>query len=270
MKQIFFNASFPRSGSTLLQNILAQNPDIHATPTNGLADLIQAGKDILNTPDFTAQDEDTIKQAYINFCRGGMNAFFNNITDKKYVIDKSFKWIIEFPFLQLINEESPKMIIIVRDLREVFASMEEGYRKKSYKTFNNVNWDTLAYTSLSKRIERCATSFPLGSSIDALMEIINWKLDKHVCFIKFEDLCRFPDPVIRNVYNYLEIPFYQHDFNNIEQVTDHNDNLYLFSHKVRKEIKPIEPKAKDILGEDACNWIYNEYEWFFKYFNYAL
>lgn len=270
MKNIFYNASFPRSGSTLLQNILAQNPDIHATPTNGLADLIQAGKEVLNTSDFHAQDEDTIKQAYINFCRGGMSAFFNDITDKKYILDKGFKWSIELPFLQLLNGEPPKMIIVVRDLREVFASMEEGYRKKSYKTFSNVNWDTLEYTTLSKRIALYANSSPLGPSIDAFMEIVNWKLDKHVCFIKFEDLCRFPDPIIRTVYDYLEIPFYQHDFNNVEQVTDHNDNLYLFSHKVRKEVKPIEPKAKHILGEDACNWIYKEYEWFFKYFNYAL
>jgi glutaredoxin-like YruB-family protein len=32
-KQIFFNASMPRAGSTLIQNILMQNPEIYSTPT---------------------------------------------------------------------------------------------------------------------------------------------------------------------------------------------------------------------------------------------
>ncbi len=35
MENIFYQSSLPRAGSTLLQNILAQNPDIYATPTSG-------------------------------------------------------------------------------------------------------------------------------------------------------------------------------------------------------------------------------------------
>lgn len=30
----------PRAGSTLLQNVMAQNPDIYATPTSGLCDVL--------------------------------------------------------------------------------------------------------------------------------------------------------------------------------------------------------------------------------------
>ena len=37
---IFFVAGLPRSGSTLLMNLLGQNPQNHVTPTNGLIDLI--------------------------------------------------------------------------------------------------------------------------------------------------------------------------------------------------------------------------------------
>ena len=41
---IFFNSSMPRSGSTLIQNILGQNPDIHSTPTDGFLELIYAAR----------------------------------------------------------------------------------------------------------------------------------------------------------------------------------------------------------------------------------
>ena len=41
-KTIHFLAGLPRSGSTLLANILAQNPKIHVTPTSGICDMLQA------------------------------------------------------------------------------------------------------------------------------------------------------------------------------------------------------------------------------------
>jgi sulfotransferase len=39
-KTIYFINGMPRSGSTLLCNILTQNPQFHATPTSGLSELI--------------------------------------------------------------------------------------------------------------------------------------------------------------------------------------------------------------------------------------
>ena len=37
---IYFIAGLPRSGSTLLTNILAQNPDCYTTPTSGIIDML--------------------------------------------------------------------------------------------------------------------------------------------------------------------------------------------------------------------------------------
>jgi len=42
--KIFFHCSLPRSGSTILQNILGQNPDFYVTPTSGLMELIYAAR----------------------------------------------------------------------------------------------------------------------------------------------------------------------------------------------------------------------------------
>ena len=41
MKQkLFFQSSLQRDGSTLLQNIVGQNPDFYVSPTSGLVDLM--------------------------------------------------------------------------------------------------------------------------------------------------------------------------------------------------------------------------------------
>jgi len=39
MEKLFFQSSLPRSGSTMIQNLLSQNPDIYATPTSGCLEL---------------------------------------------------------------------------------------------------------------------------------------------------------------------------------------------------------------------------------------
>ena len=130
MKKIFYNASLPRSGSTLLQNVLAQNPDIYATPTSGLSTLLQSAKETYSKrAEFAALDTALMKKAFLGFLRGGMEGFTNNLSDKKYILDKSFNWGGDYYLLKyMFNGESPKIIMMVRDLRESVASMESQYR----------------------------------------------------------------------------------------------------------------------------------------------
>ena len=42
--RIAFQSSLPRSGSTLLSNIVGQNPEFHVTPTSGLLDLLKGAR----------------------------------------------------------------------------------------------------------------------------------------------------------------------------------------------------------------------------------
>jgi hypothetical protein len=42
IKKVFYNSSMPRAGSTLIQNILGQNPDLYTTPTSGLFEMLAA------------------------------------------------------------------------------------------------------------------------------------------------------------------------------------------------------------------------------------
>ena len=65
MEKLFYQSSLPRSGSTLLQNILAQNPDIYATPTSGVLELIVGARgNYTNTEEFKAQDHELMKNGW--------------------------------------------------------------------------------------------------------------------------------------------------------------------------------------------------------------
>ena len=75
--KIFYQSSMPRAGSTLLQNILAQNPDFYVTPTSGLLELIFGARlNYTNSPEFKAQDSASMKKAFLAFSRAGMEAYF--------------------------------------------------------------------------------------------------------------------------------------------------------------------------------------------------
>jgi sulfotransferase len=270
MKKIFYNVSLPRSGSTLLQNILAQNPNIYATPTSGLYELIEFSKEVYTKrPEFAAQDVDIMNNAFSGYCKGAIDGFCKGLSNKEYVIDKSFHWTTSFKLLETIYKEKPKMVIMVRDLRDIFASMEEGYRNTQFKIHPSVKWDLLECTTLKKRIQYWSASIPLGSSLDRLKELINCKNDKDVFFIKYEDFCSYPNPIMISLYKYFNIEFYRHDFNKIKQVTDQNDSYYMFSHKIKEQLKPIPSQAIEILGKGLCDSISEEYDWYFKYFNYT-
>ena len=40
MKKLYFLSGLPRSGSTVLAGILNQHPDVHASSTSGLLDML--------------------------------------------------------------------------------------------------------------------------------------------------------------------------------------------------------------------------------------
>jgi hypothetical protein len=96
-------------------------------------------------------------------------------------------------------------------------------------------------------------------------------IDSKMLFVKFEDLCLYPDTEMTRIYQYLNIPFYKHDFDNIEQVTKEDDEVYgtFGDHVIRTKLEPVPSKAKQLLGKDVTAWIYDNYKWFFEQFRYT-
>ena len=183
VEKIFYQSSLPRAGSTMLQNIMAQNPDIYATPTSGVLELIFAARsNYTNSPEFQAQDAELMKDGFLNFCKEGMYGFYNAITDKPFVIDKSRGWGIHYDFLNLIHPE-PKIICMVRDLRDIFASMEKNYRAHPEKHNEILDWSKMQGTTVPKRVDYWAAGPPVGMSMERLTEIFRTGLNNKMLFV---------------------------------------------------------------------------------------
>ena len=271
-KKIFFQSSLPRAGSTLFQNVVAQNPDFYSTPTSGLLELVMGAKgNFQQSAEFKAQDPKLMDKAFLAFCKGGVNAYFDAITDKPYVLDKNRGWGTTYRLADMIFDGEPKIVFMVRDLRAVYASMEKNYRKNPHKENYIVNPAQMQGTTVDKRIDIWANGVPVGSALDRLKDIIQQGLDKKILFIRYEDLMSNPEIEMKRFYEYIGQPYFdKHDFENVTQYTHENAAIHGIygDHKLRPKFERLPDDFYDVLGYELCQNIKNSYEWFYKYFAY--
>lgn len=270
VEKIFFQSSLPRAGSTIFQNIIAQRPDFYASPTSGLLELWFAARaNYTESPEFKAQDTELMKKAFLAFCHDGTFGYYNAITDKPYVIDKSRGHGIHYDFLNSFYPK-PKIICMVRRIEDILCSMEKKFRANPEKHDPVMNWSKMSGTTTPKRVDNWLSGPPLGLAIERLMEMTRQGIDKNIHFVRYEDLTMYPQTTMTGVYQYLGISGYKHDFDNIEQKTKEDDSVYGIygDHLIRKEVKPMKSDAERVLGKDVCKWVKENFQWYNQRFDY--
>ena len=279
----------PRSGSTLLCNILNQNDKFHATTTSILpAILSEITASTCSTLEFKymlnknkEETENRLKTALKSFSDS-----WHSIHNKEIIFDKSRGWVHHTKFLNEIYPES-KMIIIVRDLRNVFASIEKQNRKTGLLFDNNQIQEKSIYGtadvlfSPQGLIGHCIQgiqdffqrNFPAiiiksVHDVDAVMKEIN----KHnVLFVKYEQLANNPVLLMKILYAFLEEKEFEHDFKNIINTSDDPDGLYLYKypHQGSGEIIPTDQQEwRQYMSQDIADLIINKFDWYYQIFGY--
>ena len=263
--KIFYNSSLFRSGGTLIQNILAQNPNFYCTPSSGLKDLLRGSLSSFETSEHNySLSREVFKKSFYNFIKEGFKGYASSFSSTPYFLDKSQSWNMYYPLLKDIFGEV-KMLYFVRDLRSVFSSFEKNIRKNpSYSVPNLLIQDT------ENRIGETIHNHQLSIELSYIKQRILEKNFNEILFIKYEDFTLNPHYYLSKIYSFFSIPEYSHDLNHISQLVFDNDDIFypLGDHKIYNSIQNFKIDYKEILGEDISNKIYKEYEWYFKIFNY--
>jgi sulfotransferase len=263
----------PRAGSTLLQNILAQNPDFYVTPTSGLLELVFGARvNFSNSAEFKAQDPTLMRGAFLSFIRAGMEAYCSALTDKPYVVEKSRGWGVHFDLLSMIFGEEPKVICMVRDLRQILASMEKKFRQNPDRNRPIESHHNLSGTTTFKRAMIHLQSPPVGLALDRLIEIQQRGWHKKMLFLRFEDLTTDPAQEMQKVYAYLDLPEFRHNFTNVQQVTHEDDEVFGIPglHDIRPKVEPFQNDYLTILGRETVMHVQSQYAWYFAHFGYRM
>ena len=264
---IFFQSSMPRAGSTLFQNIVGQNPKFYTTPTSGLADLVlESSKYFETEPIFRFTDINLNQNSFYNFISFGMHGYYNKVTNKPFILDKGKAWIFNKFILNKINPNF-KIICLVRDLRYIISSFEKKIQKSLFKGFHVFNDNS--QTDIYSRVSKYFTNAPLYPFLSYLKDIIILNQTTNILFLKYEDLCSVPSKELDKFYSFLNLPKYQHNFQNITQITNEIDNFNDWAdHTIQPNIQPPNYHFTEYLPQDILNYIYNEYNWYFDFFKY--
>ncbi len=267
-KKLIFNSSLPRSGSTLLQNILAQNPQIYSSATSGLVDLLLSSRTYFTEGvEFKAQDRGLMTEAFRGYCEYAIHGYYEYITDRPVCLDKSRLWFHYYDWLKTFQPE-PKIIVCVRDLRAILSSMEKLYRKNRHLQDRNDDVTRMNMITVDNRIVHWLNSAPLGLAHARLIEAVQVGHYKKFCIVRFEDLTANPKAVLEKIYAYLGEPYFEHNFEDVEQFTQENDALHGIygDHTIRGKVSPVPLDYHEVLGKEMSNTIKRDNPLFYSTF----
>lgn len=248
MRKLVFLCGLPRSGSTLLANLLAQNPEAHATATSGLLDTLRAIRDICDSnPFYKAMEPEERKARKLALLRGAAHGYFEH-AEGRVCFDKSRGWPTSFEMAAWIlgGRENVKAIVCVRDLRDVLASFEKLYRATAESS--STSQERAAYiehrTALGRAQFIMKPDEPLGYSMDVVADAVTRGWRDNMLFVEYDALCRSPQGMLEKIYAFIGEEPFEHNPENVEQVTREDDSIHSFVglHDIRPEVKPQEPQ----------------------------
>lgn len=233
----YFISGLPRSGSTLLAAILLQNPTIHAGMHSALAPLWVSMIDKMSTKnEFQAQLNDPQR---LEILKGIIENYYCGQQDKKYIFDTSRAWQ---KWLHVLVKIWPnvKVISCVRDVGWIADSVERMHKERPW-TVSRFWEDGIGSATVFDRVNGLQRSGNLvGYGLAALSEGLSSEQSDRILMVDYDLLTEFPRDVMAHIYQWLDIPYFEHDFNNVKFEGNAADaicdNMEL--HTVRPVVRP--------------------------------
>lgn len=261
---IFFVSGLPRSGSTLLMNLLAQNPAFHATPTNDLLELIVNVRNTwTNMISFKAQGINVIKPRILSSMKGSIYGFFENeFEEGKIIFDKSRGWLGNIELLEEVLGRPIKIIVTIRDVRAIVSSFEKLHRKSQLTKTSPASDAFFDMQSINGRARQLlSVQSVVGLSITRFRDALDKGLADRLVIIPYHKLTTQTKDVMYQLHDSLGLQRFEYDPNNVLQKTKEDDSVHgMELHKIRQVVKYQEPDWDTILTPFVNDWISKEYE----------
>ncbi len=236
----------PRSGNTLFASIMNQNPSVAATANSITLEII---KDL-----FLLKKTDV----FLNFQdHKSLDNVLDSVFDTYYkdwpqriIIDRGPVTAIgNFHLMQKHYKRPFKCIVLLRDLMDVLASYMQWYTENPSAFINRYN--------LKNDEEKLSmimnTKGAVAKELEAIKNSYNYPGLCH--YVKYDDIVTNPEQEFKKIYKFLDEPYYNHRFNNLDQVSvnglSYDDTVVgsnmhkLFDGPVRKVYNPYIEKIPE-------------------------
>jgi len=222
MKKILhFLSGIPRSGSTVLAAILNQNPMTHVSTTSGLVHALDGLANTWHSAGLL-NENDPERKKLAQTMRGAIDAFYED-TEAPVIIDKSRGWPIAqiMAAMSQVLGHQPKIIATVRSVPDCAASFIRVAKPE--------NLDEFMYSGqLMDHLKAAYISLQNGYNF----------APKNFLFVEYEDLLADPKAQLARIHEFLELPDFAYDFDNIDGSTVAEDDENLHGHAGMHDVKP--------------------------------
>ena len=209
IKKLFFLVAMPRSGNTLFESIMNQNPNVACTANSITLEIM---KDLFllkktdvfkNYPDHQSLDN-VLDSVFVNYYRDWT---------QKYIIDRGPVTLTgNFNLMKKHFKKPFKCIVLLRDLMDVLASYMKWYTENPNTFIDKLNLKN----DEEKLFMLMNINGAIAKDLEAIKNSYNYPEICH--FIKYDDLVQNPEEEINKVYTFLNIPYYPHQFTNLQQI----------------------------------------------------
>ncbi len=244
-KQLLFLVAQPRSGNTLFTSIINQNPEIACTPNSITLEIMKdlfllKNTDVfLNYPDHKSLD---------NVLDSVFDTYYKD-WPQRIIIDRGPVMTPgNFQLMQKHYKRPFKCIVLLRDLMDVLASYMKWYTENPDafpNRYNRKNDEEKLMMVMNKE-------GAVAKDLEAIKNAFNYPDICH--FVKYDDLVSQPEQEFRKIYQFINIPYYNHKFENLKQVEvngmGYDDkivgkNMHKIKTVVRKEYNPYIEKIPE-------------------------
>jgi sulfotransferase len=260
----------PRAGSTLLCQMLAMHPEIACEGASSpLCNLLLGLRRMVSNDQFyLSQLDQSFESSYGNltaamqgFLRGWLHS--GEEQGKRAVVDKNRAWLHAIELLLKLAPEA-KLIVCVRELGQIYGSIEAQHQKTLLLDFN----DQLAdYDRFGRADALFAKDKAIGAPMISLHAVqdLPVEVQQRLYFLRFEDLMAQPAAAMQHLFAWLGMSPFEIDPEHLQQGVQESDSHYHMKYTHRQASRISVPKRHDVSPriqaqiESACAWFYQLY-----------
>lgn len=267
-KTLHYIAGLPRSGSTLLSALLNQNPKFYSGPSSPVVGvMMQLQMDLAQNELYLAYPK---PQQATELVASVANHYYSDV-NKPVIFDKNRSWPSNIGMIFGFLDNNPKILCPVRDVSEILASFITMHRRNPYEVNGRINFiDEMLIKSNIPLTDDNRCQFLagpqgiLGQSYEGMKQLVVEGKHRFMHFIEYDDLVNNPTETMKRVYDFLEEPYFEHNFENIENIHREDDaRTYGLAdmHDVRKTLGRTSPEPGSVLSSGVLQSCENTAFW---------
>ena len=211
IKQLNFLVGLPRAGNTIFGSIMNQNPKIAVTPNSVVSEICREVEKLKRGYVFK---NFSYYESFDNVCNSIFPTYYKN-WNYDFIIDRG-PWGCppNLKFLKDYFDQDIKIIVLVRDVLEILQSFLK-HSHENPDSFINQHWAKTNEEKCDMLMNKEGLLMAELIGVHHLTQL--WHNKQYTYLVEYDDLINKPKETIQDVYTFLGIPFFEHNFETFKQ-----------------------------------------------------